>query len=233
MKRMALIFLLMASATLAAQAAYRIQLRDGKVITSDDAMLVKDGMAYFTKAGVYFYVPAEQVDQAATDRLNTEASAPATRAPEVSAAPAAKPLVIGEDQLDVIKKRSRLANEGQLDANSKPAAGSAPVKNGSQPAEPSASRSDAQAKLADLMQQQSSLQQEQNSLSTQLSDLKDSYNQSPQNDDKQRIQSQIDSVSAQLGSVQNQLSGLQGQISSAQQEMMAAPVEVDINRGGK
>ncbi len=231
MKRMALLFLLMASATLAAQAAYTIQLRDGKVITSDDAMLVKDGMVYFTKAGVFFYIPAEQVDQAATDRLNTEASAQAAHSPEVSAAPAAKPVVIGEDQLDVIKKRSRLANEGQLGAGSQPAEANAPAKEGSQPAEASVNRSDLQTKLADLMQQQSSLQQEQNSLTTQLSDLKDNYNQSPQNDDKQRIQSQIDSVSAQLGSVQNQLAGLQGQISSAQQEMMAAPVEVDINRG--
>ena len=238
MKRMVVLFLLLASATLAANAAYIIQLRDGKIITADDKVFVKNDMAYFTRRGVFFYLPASQVDLEASEKANMVAAASSTgviiesseAAPAV-VTPAAKSAVIGDEQLDLIRKRSRLANEGQF----KPAAAdaqspSAPSAPAAKPANAASNRAEIQDRMNGLLQQQSSLQQDQTNLQNQLSTLKESYNSSTQQSDKEQLDAQIQSLSSQLADVQNNMSSVQGDIVATQQQLSSTPVVVDTSR---
>ena len=238
MKRMVVLFLLLASATLAANAAYIIQLRDGKIITADDKVFVKNDMAYFTRRGVFFYLPASQVDLEASEKANMVAAAPSTgliiessEAAPAAVTPAAKSAVIGDEQLDLIRKRSRLANEGQF----KPAAAdaqspSAPAAPAAKPANAASNRAEIQDRMNGLLQQQSSLQQDQTNLQNQLSTLKESYNSSTQQSDKEQLDAQIQSLSSQLADVQNNMSSVQGYIVATQQQLSSTPVVVDTSR---
>ncbi len=227
MKRTLVVLLVMALATLSAGAAYKIQLKDGKVINVDDKPLVSNEMAYFTKAGVYFYLPVSSVDFEKTEKLN----APAVAAPvaEKVAEPAPKaPVkveVIGDEQLDQIRKRSRLANEGELSGPpAEAAAGGAPA--GAPQVGGRTGNADLQARLADLLNQRAEAQQRVNDLQSQIQTLRDKYNFSPQYSDQQAIQSQIDSTQAQLDSAKAQLDSINNQALAAQQELAHTPVVV-------
>lgn len=233
MKRAVLLYLLLTSAALAVQAAYIIQLKDGRVITADEKIFFKDDMAYFTRRGVYFYLPASRVDAAATDRLNavviTESSsepAPAVAAPKASNA---KPMVIGDDELEVIRNRSRLANEGQLNSpeggTSQPGAHASPK----QTAQSQGGGRDAlQSRLNDLLQQRAGLQQDQTGLQDQLNSLQDAWNQSPQQADRDQMQSQIDTATSQLQAVQGRIDAVQADLQTTQQQLNSAPIVVDM-----
>jgi hypothetical protein len=231
MKRAVLLFLLLAMIAVSAGATYTIQLTNGKVITADDKPVIKEDMAYFTRNGIYFYIPAAQMDVAASERLNAfEASSPAPPGPAV-ASPAAKPVFVGEEQLDVIRARSRLANEGQL--TSPPPEAQAP--GGGAPAAPAAVKSTSQAKqrgqlqdqLSGLLEKQSGYVREYNSLQNQLTALKESYNSSAQQNDKEKIQQQIDTLSSQAEQVHGELTSNQGQIQTVQQQLSSTPVVVE------
>lgn len=233
MKRAVLLYLLLTSAALAVQATYTIQLKDGRVITADDKIFFKDDMAYFNRRGVYFYLPASQVDAAATERLNaagvTEGSSEAAPAVAVPKATNAKPVVIGDDELEVIRSRSRLANEGQLAA---PRGGTGQPETPSSPQQAvqtqGGNRDALQSRLNDLLQQRAGLQQNQTSLQNQLSSLQDGYNQSPQQADRDRMQSQIDAVTSQLQGVQSSLDSVQADLQTTQQQLSSAPIVVDM-----
>ncbi len=238
MKRMIVLFLLLASATLAANAAYIIQLKDGKIITADDKVFVKDDMAYFTRRGVFFYLPASQVDVEASEKANTvvEPTGMIIETPEVAPAvvtPAAKSAVIGDEQLELIRKRSRLANEGQFKPaapdDQTPSAPAAPEAPAAKPASAASNRAEAQNRMNGLLQQQSSLQQDQVNLQNQLATLKESYNSSTQQSDKEQLDSQIESLNSKLADVQNNMSAVQGEIQSTQQELSSTPIVVDMN----
>ncbi len=237
MKRMVVLFLLLASATLAANAAYIIQLRDGKIITADDKVVVKNDMAYFTRRGVFFYLPASQVDLEASEKANMVAAAPSTgliiessEAAPAAVTPAAKSAVIGDEQLDLIRKRSRLANEGQFKAAAADAkAPSAPSAREANPGNAASNRAEIQDRMNGLLQQQSSLQQDQTNLQNQLSTLKESFNSSTQQSDKEQLDAQIQSLSSQLADVQNNMSSVQSDLAATQQQLSSTPVVVDMN----
>ncbi len=221
MKRTFLVVLVLVLASLAASATYKIQLVDGKTITADSAPIVKEGLAYFTKNGLYFYIPASQIDQTATERLN-QAAEPA-QAPAgteaVAVAPAGKaPTVIDEEQLEIIRKRSHLANEGQLEAPV--AVEGAPAGTPGGPAAGGGGNADAlRAKLADLLSQRGSLMQQQTNLQNQLSQLRDKYNFSTQQSEQASIQSQMDSLQSQLDQVQQQINAVNNEALAAQQDL--------------
>jgi hypothetical protein len=232
MKRAVLLFLLLAMIAVSAGAAYRIQLTSGKVITADDKPVIKEDMAYFTRSGIYFYIPAAQMDVPASERLNAlEAASSVAPGGAAPASPAA-PVFVGEEQLDVIRARSRLANEGEL--TTPPPEAQAPAGGGATAPAPAA-KSTSQAKqrgqlqdqLSGLLEKQSGYVKEFNSLQNQLTALKDSYNTSAQQNDKERIQQQIDTLSSQAEQVQGNVTSTQGQIQTLQQQLSSTPVVVE------
>lgn len=240
MKRAVLLYLLLTSAALAVQATYTIQLTDGRVITADEKLFVKDDIAYFTRRGVYFYMPSSKVDTAATERLNavviTEGfseSAPAAPVVVAPKAPGVKPVVIGDEQLEVIRNRSRLANEGELTA---PAGGAGepgtPSSGGQAPQRTGGDRNELQSRANDLLLRRAGLQQDQTNFQNQLSALQDSFDQNPQQDQREQIQRQIDAVSSQLQTVQSDLAAVQGDLQSTQQQLSSAPIVVDMGNQG-
>jgi len=232
MKRAVLLYLLLVSSGMSAYATYIVQLKDGRVITADEKILVKDDMAYFTRRGVYFYLPASRIDVPATDRQNATVITETVLETAPVVAPHAvgvKPVVIGEEQLEVIRNRSRLANEGQFSA---PAGASG--QQGESAVTPQALQSQGgdrnalQSRLNDLLQQQAALQRDQTGLQDQLTSLQDGWNQSPLQSDRDRMQRQIDAVSSQLQAAQGRLDSVQGDIQSTQQQMNSAPVVVNM-----
>lgn len=231
MKRAVLLFLLLAMIAVSAGATYTIQLTSGRVITADDKPVIKEDMAYFTRSGIYFYIPAAQMDVAASERLNaSQAPSPAPTGPAV-ASPATKPVFVGEEQLDVIRARSRLANEGQLTSPppeaQAPSGGAAAAPAVVKPASQAKQRGQLQDQLSGLLEKQSGYVREYNSLQNQLAALKESYNSSAQQNDKERMQQQIDTLSSQVEQVQGDLTSNQGQIQTVQQQLSSTPVVVE------
>ena len=230
MKRAVLLFLLLALVGLSAGASYRIQLTSGKIITADDKPLVKQDVAFFNKNGVLFYLPASQVDMATSEKLNAvvvdEKLHLDAKTLQPGGASDAKPIYVGEEQLEEIRQRSRLANEGQFQAS--PAEGEAAARGPEgQAQQASGARGAMQDQLMGLLQRQSGYQAQQSSLQNQLAALKESFNTSPQQNEKERIQQQIDALSQELVNVESELSSTQGEIQHLQSQISSAPVMVE------
>jgi len=231
MKRAVLLYLLLVSSGMAAYATYTVQLKDGRIITADEKIVVKDDMAYFMRRGVYFYLPASQVDLPATDRQNTAVVAePVSETAPVVAphAAGANPVVIGEEQLEVIRNRSRLANEGQFSAPVAPVGQPGGPASEQQSRNQGANRDALQSHLNDLLQQQAVLQQDQTKLQDQLTSLQDEWNQSPLQNDRDRMQSQIDALSSQLQAAQGRLDSVRSDVQATQQQMNSSTIVVDM-----
>jgi flagellar capping protein FliD len=238
MKRSLVVLLSLALGALSAQAAFRLYLQNGKVILLDDQPVIQGDMTYFTKNGVTYYLPASQVDEAKTERENGPALAQPAALQTPAKPPAAKAPVIDEEQLDIIRRRSRLANEAELEAP--PAPPSTPQEGEAGPAEPMApaqarasagaasqqKRAAVQSKLTDLLARQSMVSQQQNDLRSQISTLTDKYNFSTQQTEQAAIQGQLDSLQRQLDQVNNQAASLNSEIQSTQQELASIPLVV-------
>ena len=238
MKRYLVVLLILAMAAVSAGAAYKIQLTNGKVITANDKPFVKDGYAYFEKNGVYYYLPQASIDAAKTESLNKPVAAPVdVDAPKTAPVPKqdVAPAVIGEEQLEIIKRRSRLANEGQFAAPPPSyTEESAEGKKEAPAAPPEADRSksaidDLRTRVQDLMAQKEEKSSQAANLEAQLSSLRDKFNFSTQYNDQQVIQSQIDAVQQQYDSVKNELSSLDNQIQIVNQQIAATPVVIERN----
>ena len=119
MKRAILFVLLLLLAAMSAGAAYRIQLTDGTFIQADDKPVIKADLAYFSKDGLFLYIPVSKIDMAKTDEVNMVREVKEAPIVDPSLAPpplvAVKPVFVDDSMLDVIRKRSRLANEGQFE----------------------------------------------------------------------------------------------------------------------
>ncbi|MEW6756753.1 MAG: hypothetical protein AB1347_00900 [Acidobacteriota bacterium] len=221
--------------SVALPASYTIQLQDGRIIKADDKPVVQEGLAYFFKNGLYLFLPVTAIDFEKSERVNATAAAPvmgmkleidddAVSTPE--AAPAGAPAVfINEEQLEIIRRRARLANEGEL-------VGGGPVEapsSGAMPpsAAPSgANPEDLQNRLGGLIDQRTLLYQQQSDLQSQLSTLRDKYNFSVLQGEQESLQRSMDTVQGRLGQVQSQIEDLGGQIDSVQREINATPVVI-------
>ena len=107
MKRpVVLVALFVLAVGIAAQAAYTIQLTNGKTIVADEAPIIKSDLAYFSKNGLYLYLPASQIDMAKTEALNVKVEAPTNMElfPEeaVKAEPVT-PVFVDDQKLDLIR----------------------------------------------------------------------------------------------------------------------------------
>ena len=238
MKRALVVLLSLVLGALSAQAAYRLFLTSGKVILLDEKPVIQGDMAYFTRSGVTYYLPSSQVDLAKSERENGQAAAAPTVAQTPAKAPVAKTLKIDEEQLDIIRKRSRLANEGELTAPPAPTTGSpegGSEASGEMPPEQGKAAAGAadqqkraalQSRLTDLLARQAGVSQQQNDLRTKISSLTDKYNFSTQQSEQAAIQSQLDALQRQLDQANNQAATLSADIQSIQQDLASIPVVV-------
>jgi hypothetical protein len=233
MKRTFLLAFFLAAAGLAVSASYSIQLKDGKIIKADEKPTVNAGIAYFTKNGLYLYLPADRIDFEKSERVNAVAQAPVKGlvlegleepAPQ---APKAPKVFIDQQQLELIRQRARLANEGELlpPPEGGEAAPSAP-SGVSLPPAPTPDVSGMRGQLSGLIEQRTLLYQQQTDLQSQLSTLRDQYNFSVQQADQEAYQKAIDSTQKRLDGVQRQIADLGGQIDSLQQQINATPVVI-------
>lgn len=234
MKRTLLLATFLAAAGLSVSASYSIQLKDGKIIKADDKPTVASGLAYFTKNGLYLYLPADRIDFEKSERVNALAQAPVKglaleglEEPAPQAAPKTPAVFIDQQQLELIRQRARLANEGELVSppEETPAEGGA-APSALPPAAPTADVSGLRSQLSSLIEQRTLLYQQQTDLQGQLSTLRERYNFSVQHSEQESFQKAIDSTQTRLGDVQRQISDLGGQIDSLQQQINAAPVVI-------
>ncbi|MGC8763420.1 MAG: hypothetical protein ACP5VN_07300 [Acidobacteriota bacterium] len=233
MKRTFLLAFFLAAAGLAVSASYSIHLKDGKVIKADEKPVVNAGFAYFQKNGLYLYLPADRIDFEKSERVNAVAQAPVKgfllEGLEETATPAPKApkVFIDQQQLELIRQRARLANEGEL--LPPPQGAEEPATAPSSPGLPSAPAPDVsgmRSQLSGLIEQRTLLYQQQNDLQGQLSTLRDRYNFSVQQSEQEAYQKAIDATQNRLNDVQRQISDLGGQIDSLQQQINATPVVV-------
>ncbi len=240
MKRILLLTTLFCLVGASVSAEYQIQLKNGKIITAEEKPVIKQNLAFFMKEGMTLYLPADQIDMAASQELNTKKATPDMQGVvPASVLPPEKPqpLVITDEMLNKITAHSRLANEGEL---SSPAKGEVPSsaegskaapkedRQAAEAANAQRARQELQGRLNSLMSDRFTAQRQQADLSKQVQDLQQKFNFSTQYNDKQRIQAQIDQAQSQLNSVKNQLSGLDSQIQSVQQQISAVPPTVII-----
>ncbi len=249
MKRLVVVTVIALAASIAAGAAYKIQLKDGKVITADAKPIVHNDFAYFNKLGMYLYIPVSQINMAKTEQMNkvmAEATAPMEvdkvedARPEVKAK-SVKPVFIDDQELEIIRKRSRLANEGELDQS--PSASSMGRSQGQGPGPgtdmgPQSSPASG-AQVEQLRQQMGQMldnraiqQNRLTDLKAKLAKLQNDYNFSVMASDQARIQQQIDATQSDITNVQSGLSDLDSQIQSLQQQIASAPVVVNTPQQG-
>jgi hypothetical protein len=233
MKRTFLLAFFLAAAGLAVSASYSIQLKDGKIIKADEKPSVNAGIAYFTKNGLYLYLPADRIDFEKSERMNAVAQAPVKglvlegleEQPPLT--PKVPKVFIDQQQLELIRQRARLANEGEL---LPPPEGMEPAPSApsgfSLPPVPTPDVSGMRSQLSGLIEQRTLLYQQQTDLQSQLSTLRDQYNFSVQQADQEAYQRAIDSTQKRLDGVQRQIADLGGQIDSLQQQISATPVVI-------
>jgi hypothetical protein len=240
MKRILLLTTLFCLVGASVSAAYKIQLKNGKIITAEEKPVIKQDLAFFMKEGLTLYLPADQIDMAASQKLNTlkvtpdlEGLVPASVLPPEKP----QPLVITDEMLNKITAHSRLANEGELTSPDKgeassTAEGSKGVsmqdRQAAEAQREQRSRQELQGRLDSLMSDRFTAQRQHADLSKQVQDLQQKFNFSTQYDDKQRIQEQINQAESQLNSVTNRLSALDSQIQSVQQQISSIPPTVVI-----
>ncbi len=222
MMRRWLVVVALAGLSLAFPASYKIYLVNGKVIQADDKPFIKDGIAYFQKAGLELYLPADQVDLAKTERgpvPAVEAVEPATRRTAVRQ--------IGEEQLGEISRRSRPANEGELAQPILEGEGEAkPAAPGGSQAAGGVDRGALQNQISNLLKQRADLQKRMLDLQSQLGGLRDRYSTTTSIDEKNAVQKQIESVQGQLDGTRSQISTVEGNLQDAQGQIANSPVVI-------
>jgi hypothetical protein len=235
MKRATFVVLLLLLAATSAGASYKIALTDGTYINADDKPVLKEGLAYFSKDGLFLYLSAAKVDLAKTDEINMVREVKDVPViEEIATAPksvSVKPVFVDDSMLDIIRQRSRLANEGQFERpgltegtpGTPAAGGEATAEGGAAP-----NRAALQDKLTGLLSQRGTLQGQVDQMQTQLSDLQDRYNFSTQQGDRQSLQGQIDGLNGQLAQTRSQLAAVNNDALSVQQELARQPVTVEV-----
>lgn len=234
MARRWMVALLLLLAAVSVPAAYKIYLVNGKVITADDKPVLRDGIAYFVKSGMELYLPVDQIDLVKTEK-GGGAMVPVAVEEPGAAKPASRK--IGEDQLDEIRRRSRLANEGELrqpiytgeeGAEGQEGAPAAPPEGGAPAAPPAAggNRDSVQNQLSALLNQRATVQKQMVDLQGQAANLRDRYELTTSQAEKTALQSQMDSVNSQLSSTREQLSSVEANLQDTQQRLASMPVVV-------
>ena len=230
MKRIVVFFALLLMFCLTVSAAYKIELKDGTYIDADSKPIVQDDFAYFYKMGMYLYLPTSKIDFDKTEKSNEKIAEeqPEIKAQDKESAVKTKPVFINDQDLELIKKRSRLANEpsspsSYSDTQAPPAASPAP------PSDNQESSSDVNAlrqQLTDLLGQRADIQQRRDQLRSRLAELNNEYNFSALQNDKERLQSEMNDVQEQLSDTEGDLASIQSSIDSIQQQIAATPVVV-------
>lgn len=232
MKRFVIFFALLLMTCLTVSAAYKIELKDGTYINADAKPVVKDDFAYFFKSGMYLYIASARIDFQKTTKVNEEV---AKEQPDTKPAPKVeqnlKPVFINDEDLQLIRKRSHLANE-----SSTPTFGSGKIEASSGaplPDQEQTGMKDVDAmrsNLTDLLSQRAEYQQRRDLLRSRLADLKNRFNFSAMQNEKERLQGEIDDAQSQMTQVEEQLASMDASIKSLQQQIAATPIVVNTQR---
>lgn len=223
MKRLVILILSLFAFGIFAEDTYKIYLNDGKVIVSDVKPDVKGDRIYFERFGMLLFVPVNLVDMKKTEK----GDALIQEQEKIEQKKYKKVLKVSEEELEQIRKRSRLANEDELatlEYVSTEGAGETPKEQGRTK---SSGRGDLQSKLNSLMQQRSILQGNVNSLMEELGAKKDQYGFATMAADKERLQREISDVESKLTELRSKLSSVENQIIATQQEIAATPIVIE------
>lgn len=228
MKRFFVFFLVCFAVTVFSEDVHKIFLKDGRVIKADTKPMVNGDRIYFERFGMMLYLPVDQVDVRKTEKGGDEVIP--VRATEKKSK---KKVVISDEELNEIRKRSRLANEDEIRVLEASPAGeegeAAPAGKGGGLNIDNRSQQGLQGKLNDLMSQRSLAQSQVNDLMNELGAKRDQYGFATQAADKERLEGDIRDAETRLGSARSQLSSLDNQITSTQQEIASTPVVIETN----
>lgn len=243
MKRGVILLIVLLLVSFSVYAEYKIALTDGTLITADDKPVIKGDFAYFSKDGLFLFIAKSRVDFAKTDEVNMKAvlkeeillDQPTETVTPVSV----KPVFIDDSQLEIIRQRSRLANEGDFPPPK-------PIEEGEEGAEgqelaapPRSSpegeggggqspREQLNDRLSNLLDQRANVQSQRDQLQAQLRDLNDQFGFSVQGDEKTALQSQIDAVTLQIGDLNGQLDAINNDVLNTQSQIASTPMTVEV-----
>lgn len=227
MKRFFVFFLVCFAVTVFAEDIHKIFLKDGRVIKADTKPMINGDRIYFERFGMMLYLPVDRVDVTKTERGGDEIIPVRTTEKKSK-----KKVVISDEELNEIRKRSRLANEDEIRVLEASPAGeegeTAPVEKGGTKVDNRAQQG-LQGKLNDLMSQRSLAQSQVNDLMNELGSKRDQFGFASQAADKERLEGEIRDAETRLGSARSQLSSLDNQINATQQEIASTPVVIETN----
>jgi hypothetical protein len=244
MKRGVILLIVLLLASFSVYAEYKIALTDGTVITADEKPVIKGDFAYFSKDGLFLFIAKSRVDFAKTDEVNMKAELKEEiilDKPTDAATPVAvKPVFIDDAQLEIIRQRSRLANEGEfpppkpLEEGEEGAEGQDQYAPSAQPAGQEGSgdgqspREQLNERLSGLLNQRAGVQSQRDQLQAQLRDLNDRFGFSVQGDEKASLQSEIDAVTLQIGDLNGQLDTINNDLLNTQSQIASTPMTVEV-----
>lgn len=251
MKRTLFVLALSLALAVSVSASYKMYMVTGEVLVIDEKPVVKDGTAYFSQNGLTFSYDASKID---FERSEKEALA-AAAVPQIDRfvtnsdlpqKPAKAAKRVDDESLDAIRKRSRLANEGELTPPPEPlviteegeeAPGPVAQPQGRGASEegaggPQAAQGDARAqvqqRLSALESDLARAEDSRNQVRGQIQDLQSRYDSSTSADEKNSLASQIDSTRDQLTDATNRVNEAAAQVRSTRDELNSIPVVVEL-----
>jgi hypothetical protein len=244
MKRGVILLIVLLLVSFSVFAEYKIALTDGTVITAEEKPVIKGDFAYFSKDGLFLFIAKSRVDFAKTDEVNMKAVLKEEillDKPEETATPVTvKPVFIDDSQLEIIRQRSRLANEGDFPAPKSLEEGEEGAEGQDQYAPPAPSegpeaagggqspREQLNDRLSNLLNQRANVQSQRDQLQAQLRELNDQFGFSVQGDEKTALQSQIDAVTLQIGDLNGQLDTINNDVLNTQSQIASTPMTVEV-----
>jgi hypothetical protein len=221
MKRFFVFFFACFTLLVFAEDVHKIILKDGRIVKSDTKPMISGDRLYFERYGMMLYLPVDKVDVRKTERGGDDIT-PAAESPKKKTS---KKIVVSDDELQQIRKKSRLANEDEIRAlEAPPAEGEG---SGDQPGIKVSSNTSLQGKLNSLMDQRSQAQSQINDIMGELSSKRDQYGFATMAADKDRLESDIKDTESRLSNARSQLSALDNQVNATQQEIASTPIIVE------
>jgi len=234
MKR-TMVILLCLAVGLTASAAYKIHLVNGKIITADDDPEFKNERVYFFQNNLYCFLSVDKVDLMATEEANLAMEEEVVDFIEEPIAQASDtPRKLSDENIEDVRNRSSLANEGELQEASYDSFydeedGSGEDLEGSG-GEESGGAMDARMEAIDrrldsLNSRKSSLESQKTNLQATLKELRQQHGFTVQMDDKIALDEQIQDTQDDLSSVNTQLRNTNSDIQATNRERVALQME--------
>ena len=233
MKRLILLIAIGLLAVVSAHASYKIYLTSGEVITADDKPVVKEGLAFFKKAGLPCYLAVDKVDMDKSEKNALSLAAPPVQE-EKPAAPVTKRVImrVNDEGMEEIRKRVRLANEDELGPPPESGEGGQGAASGGMDEKPAGNtRAEVSERLKTYQAELANAESERNQARLRLVSLLSQYNMSSYQDEKDSIQGQMNQTQQQLNETNQRIAEASAKVQDAQAELFASPVTVEVQQG--